>query len=71
MKRNCIIRWREHDNPTHKSEPGRHINNCGEREFEWSILCNAPIKEHERKSLEALLIGVFKPLLNEQTNFER
>ena len=42
-----------------------------EHEFEWSILGNAPIKEDLRKSLEALFISVFKPSLNEQTNFER
>ena len=52
-KRNCITRWREHDNPTHKSEPARHINNHVEHEFGWSIICNAPIKEHQRKNLEA------------------
>ena len=70
-KRNCITRWREHDNPTHKSEPARHMNKHVEHEFEWSILCNAPIKEHQRKKLEVLFKGVFKPSLNEQTNFER
>ena len=25
-KRNCITRWREHDNLTHKSDPTRHTN---------------------------------------------
>ena len=48
-KRNCISRWGEHDSPTHKSEPTRHINNHIEHKFEWSILCNAQIKEHLRK----------------------
>ena len=45
-KGNCITRWKEHGNPTHKFEPARHINNHAEHEFEWSILCNIPIKEH-------------------------
>ena len=33
-KRNCITRQREHDNPSHKSEPARHINNHVKQEFE-------------------------------------
>ena len=69
-KRNCITRWREHDNPFHKSEPARHINDHAKHEFEWSILCNAPIKEHLKKNLEALSIGVLEPSLNEQTSFD-
>ena len=36
-----------------------------------SFLCNAPIKDHLRKNVEALFIGVLKPSLNEQRNFER
>ena len=47
------------------------MNNHVEHEFEWNILCNAPIKEHLRKNLKALFIGVLKPSLNEQTNFKR
>ena len=70
-KRNCIKFWRKTDNPTHKSDPARHINNHVEHESEWSILCNAPIKKHLRKNLEGFLIGVLKPSLNVQTNFER
>ena len=70
-KRICITPWREHDNPAHKSEPARHRNNHAEHEFEWSMLCDAPINEYLRKNLEMLFIRVFKPSLNEQTNFER
>ena len=51
-KRNYITHWREHDNPTHKSETARHRKNHVERGFESSILCNAPIKEHLRKILK-------------------
>ena len=67
-KRNCITRRREHDKPTHKSVPARHINNHVEHESEWSILCNDSIKEHLRKNLETLFIGVVNPSLNKQTN---
>ena len=33
-KRNCIARWGEHDNTTHKSEPTRHMNSHVEHKFE-------------------------------------
>ena len=35
------------------------------------ILCNAPSNSRIRKNLEALFIGIMKPSLNEQTNFDR
>ena len=60
-ERNCLTRWREHNDPTHKSEPARHINSHVEHEFEWSIICHASDKKHLRKNLEALFIGVIKP----------
>ena len=70
-KRNCITRWREHSNPTNKSEPARHIISNVEHEFEWNVLCHAPTNKNLRKNLEALFIGILKPSLNEQINFER
>ena len=48
-EKNCITRWREHDNPTHKSEPARDINNHVVHKFEWNILCNTPIKGTSKK----------------------
>ena len=39
--------------------------------FDWSILCNTPSNNQIRKNLEALFIGIMKPSLNEQTNFDR
>ena len=38
---------------------------------DWSILCNTPSNNQIRKNLEALFIGIIKPSLNEQTNFDR
>ena len=58
-------------NTTHKSEPAQHIKNHIGHLFDWSILCNAPSNNQIRKNLEALFIGIIKPFLNEQTNFDR
>ena len=69
--RNTTTRWSEHNNPTHKSEPAQHIKNHTGHSFDWSILCNAPSNNQVRKNLEALFIGIIKPSLNEQTNFDR
>ena len=69
--RNTTTRWSEHNNPTHKSEPAQHIKNHIGHLFDWSILCNAPSNNQIRKNLEALFIGIIKPSLNEQTNFDR
>ena len=69
--RNTATRYSEHNNPTHKSEPAQHIKNHTVHWFDWSILCNAPSNSQIRKNLEALFIGIMKPSLNEQTNFDR
>ena len=37
----------------------------------WSILCNTLSNNQIRKNLEALFIGIMKPSLIEQTNFDR
>ena len=62
MEKTCSTTWNH-------IEPARHINDHVEHKFEWRIL--RPIKEHLRKNLEGLFIGVLKPSLNEQKNFER
>ena len=69
--RNTATCWSEHNNPTHKSEPAQHIKNQIGHLFDWSILCNAPSNTQIKKNLEALFIGIMKPSLNEQTNFDR
>ena len=69
--RNTATHWSEHNNPTHKSEPAQHIKTHNGHFLDWSILCNAPSNSQIRKNLEALFIGIMKPSLNEQTNFDR
>ena len=68
--RNTATHWSKHNNPTHKSELARHIKNHIGHLFDWFILSNAPSNSQIRKNLEALVISIMKPSLNEQTNFD-
>lgn len=64
--RNATIRWKEHENPKHKTEPGKHLETNPSHSFTWSILSMAPKHNKSRKILEALYIGTKKPTLNNQ-----
>ena len=61
--RNTATRWSEH-------KPAQDIENHVGHLFHWFILCNAPSNNQIRKNLEALFIGIIKPSLNEQTDFD-
>ena len=65
-KRNAEIRWKEHANLKHNSEPARHINEFPTHQFEWKILLSSQ-KNYVRKALEAYFIKTKIPSLNEQT----
>ena len=54
----------------HLNQNVQHIKKHTEHLFNWSILCNAPSNNQIRKNLEALFIGIMKPSVNEQTNFD-
>ena len=65
-KRNVEKRWSEHNNPTEKPEPARHLSNNIGHLIAWQILMPAPKEKRTRKNLEAFFIAVQKPSLNEQ-----
>ena len=64
------IRWKEHNDPTKKSEPAKHLKNNFHRVFNWVILCKAPQNYKVTRNLESSYIALLKPTLNEQKNFE-
>ena len=64
--RNADTRWTEHDTPSTKSEPAKHLLNNPTHKFTWTIISSAPRQERKREILEALHISKFKPKLNEQ-----
>ena len=67
--RNTQTRWSEHEDPTHNSEPARHLKDNPDHSFTWKNLCNAPSDSAKRKFLEASFIANSKPTLNEQVEF--
>ena len=64
--RNTDIRWTEHNTPSAKSEPAKHLQNNTTHKFAWKIISSAPRQQNKRELLEALYITKMKPGLNEQ-----
>ena len=64
--RNTDIRWTEHNTPSTKSEPAKHLQNNPTHKFTWKIISSAPRQQHKRVILEGLYITKIKPSLNEQ-----
>ena len=66
--RNVEVRYSEHNHPSGKSEPSKHLNQNINHMFNWSVICSAPKIDRTRKDLEAFYITIMKPNLNEQCN---
>ena len=64
--RNIETRWKEHNTPSDKSNPSKHINSHLDHIFTWSIICNALTNKFKRKIMEAYFIAINKPTLNDQ-----
>ena len=64
--RNVETRWKEHNTPSDKSNPLKHINSHLDHTFTWSIICNAPTKKFKRNMIEGYFIVIIKPTLNDQ-----
>ena len=64
--RNVEMRWNEHNKPSDKSNPSKHLVNNIQHYFIWSVICSAPTKKLTRKILEAYYIALYKPFLNDQ-----
>ena len=59
--RNVETRWKEHNTPSDKLNPSKHINSHIDHISSWSIICNAPTKKFKRKIIEAYFIAIMKP----------
>ena len=64
--RNSVTRWKEHEDVKGDSEPAKHLYEDPDHSFVWKILSNAPKRKKDRKYLEANLISIKKPVLNNQ-----
>ena len=59
-------RWKEHNTPSGKSNPLKHINSHLDLIFTWSIICNAPTNKSKWKIIEACFTSIIKPTINDQ-----
>ena len=70
-KRNAETRWSEHNNPDKDSEPARHLRSNIDHVFEWKILMSAPHNTRLRKYIEAGIIAMKRPPLNDQVKSKK
>ena len=63
---NVETRWKEHDIPSDKSNPSKHINSHIDHIFTWSIISNTSSSKFKRKIKEAYFIAIMKPTVNDQ-----
>ena len=65
-ERNANERWSEHNTPSKKSEPAKHLLINPTHKFDWISMTSASKNQLRRKILEAYFIAKFKPSLNDQ-----
>ena len=70
-KRNTEVRWNQHNDPKGKSEPAKHLYNNPSHEFSWSILLSASRNRRVRRNLEASVVTLKMPDLNNQTDSKK
>ena len=64
--RNSDIRWTEHNTPSTRSDPAKHLLSNPDHSFIWSIIASAPKQNFKRKILEHLHIAKYQPTINDQ-----
>ena len=64
------VRWNEHNNPTKRSEPSKHLQSNINHYFTWAVISEAPKNAKTRKKVKTY-IALWKPDLNEQKDFEK
>ena len=50
-KRNVETRWMEHNTPSNKSNPAKHLRDNIDHNFTCKVICNAPNRKLVRKIL--------------------
>ena len=63
---NVETRWNEHNIPSKKSNPSKHLNRNITHHFSWSVICSAPVKTLTCKILKAYFIVLLKLILHDQ-----
>ena len=63
-KRNVEVRWQEHNDPRGNSELAKHLYQNPTHSFRWRVFMNAPQNTRGRKNLEASIVALRRPSLN-------
>ena len=69
--RNAEIRWKEHEDTKKDSEPARHLKNNQAHSFTWKVLLPGSSNARFRKNMEASIIALKRPSLNEQVKSKK
>ena len=56
----------EHNTPSDKSNPAKHLRDNSDHSFTWKVICNAPNRKLAHKILEVYFIVTMKSSLNDQ-----
>ena len=64
-KRSVSVRYDGHKKPSKKSNPAAQLGQNIDHYFTWRILCNALSNARTRKNIEAFLIAITRPSLND------
>ena len=65
-KRNGEITWMEHNTPSSKLNPAKHLRDNIDHSFSSKVICNAANRKLAHKILEAYFIATMKPRLNDK-----
>ena len=63
-KRNVEVRYSEHNHPSGKSEPSKHLHQNINHVFTWSVICSAPKSDRKRKNLGAFYIALMRSFVS-------
>ena len=67
--RNVELRWQEHEDTQKDSEPAKHLKN--DHSFTWKFLLPASSIRCIRQNMEASIIALKRPSLNEQVESKK
>ena len=65
------IRWQEHEDTQKDSEPAKHLKNNPTHSFTWKVLLPASSIRRIRQNMEASIIALKQPSLNERVESKK
>ena len=65
------LRWKQHNDPNHDSEPAKYISEHPSRKLTWKVLAMSSKNTVKRKIHEALFITKLKPSLNKKVKMHK